>query len=158
MAAYADIAFATQLYGASYITTAFDRDGDGEIDTLDAELMFEIASAEIDSFLVGKIEMPLTTVPLDLKMRCVDIAVYRMCPDAATATVEKRTRFEAAQKWLEMVATNRIKLTAAPLTGEPLTGAHLTQRATVVTAAAAHYDQQENSRWFSRERTRRGDF
>jgi phage gp36-like protein len=154
MTAYADIAFATRLYGASYITTSFDRDNDGAVDTADVELMFDIVTAEINSYLVGRIEMPLTTVPLDLKMRCVDMCIYRMCPDAATATLEKTKRFETAIEWLKAVRDNKIKLTDDAVA---VTGTHLTQRAFIVPAVQAHYDQIEDARWFTRERARRGE-
>ncbi len=152
MAAYADIAFATSAYGSDYVTVSFDRDNDGVIDTADVELMFEIVSAEIDSFLVGKVPMPLVAVPLDLKMRCVDLCIYRMCPDASRLTTEKTERFKAAQKWLEMVAEGVIKLSAE---GAALTGANLNQRATITTAATALQDQEAGARWFKRDRVNR---
>jgi phage gp36-like protein len=152
MAAYADIAFATSLYGSDYVTVAFDRDNDGVVDTVAAELMFDIVSAEIDSFLVNKVPMPLTEVPLDLKMRCVDLCIYRMCPEASRLTTEKIDRFKAAQKWLEMVAEGVIKLTAD---GAALTGANKNQKATLTTAATAAQDQESDARWFKRDRTNR---
>lgn len=153
MAAYADIAFATQLYGEDYVTTSFDRNNDGEIDTADAELMLEIVSAEIDSYLVGRVApLPLSPVPLDLKMRCVDIAIYRMCPDAGRLTTEKTDRYKAALEWLKMVADNRIKLTSE---GAKVTDASLTQKARVIPAVTAYQDQEVDARWFRRENFRR---
>ncbi len=152
MAAYADIAFATSVYGENYVTTSFDRNNDGDIDTADVELMFEIVSAEIDSFLVGKVAMPLSPIPLDLKLRCVDLCIYRMCPDASTLTTEKIDRFKAAQTWLQMIARNEIKLTSA---GEATTGTHLTQRATLITQSEAMQEQECGARWFQRDRSNR---
>lgn len=152
MAAYATIAFATSVYGSDYVTVSFDRNNDGTIDTVDTELMLEIVSAEIDSFLVGKVPLPLTEVPLDLQMRCIDLCVYRMCPDASRLTTEKTERFKAAQKWLEMVAEGKIKLAAD---GTALTGANLNQRATLTTAATALQDQETDARWFKRDRATR---
>lgn len=145
--AYATIDFAVQLYGVDYVTVAFDRDNDGVIDTIATEAMLEIVSAEIDSYLVGRVPLPLTNVPLDLKMRCVDMAIYRMCPDAARLTTEKTDRFKAAESWLKMVARNEIKLTYEGAS----TGTHLTERARIVTATAAHSEQETDARWFSRE-------
>jgi len=150
VAAYATIADATALYGTDYVTVAFDRDGDGSIDTTAAELMLEVVSAEMDSFFVGRVEpLPISPVPLDLKMRCIDLAIYRMCPDAARLTEEKTKRFDAAQAWLKMVAKGEIKLTHD---SAAVTGANLAQRARVVTAATADGSQGDDTRWFSRKR------
>ena len=80
-------------------------------------------------------------------MRCVDMAIYRMCPDAARLTTEKTDRFKAAESWLKMVARNEIKLTYEGAS----TGTHLTERARIVTATAAHSEQETDARWFSRE-------
>lgn len=151
MAAYADIAFATSVYGEDFVTTSFDRNNDGIIDTTDVELMFEIVTAEIDSYLVGRVPLPLTTVPLDLKMRCVDLCIYRMCPDASRATTEKTERYKAAIAWLELVAANKIRLT---VDHEKATGTHETMKATIITAATAMQDQECNARWFDRRRTK----
>ncbi len=152
MAAYADIDFAISLYGEDYVTVAFDRDGDGEIDDTATEMVFEIVSSEIDSYLVGRIALPLTNVPLDLKMRCVDLCIYRMCPDAARLSEEKTKRFDAAISYLKMVARGEVKLT---YDGASAAGTHLTQRARIVTQEDADGEQGDNSRWFNR-RSRRG--
>lgn len=150
MAAYADIDFATSLYGEDYVKVSFDRDGDGEIDTVATEMVFEVVSSEIDSYLVGRVPLPLTDVPLDLKMRCVDLCIYRMCPDAARLTEEKKARFEAAISYLKMVARNEVKLT---FDSAPAAGTHLTQRARIVTQEEACSDQ-DGSRMFSRRKLR----
>lgn len=150
MPAYATIEDAVALYGEDYVTVAFDRNGDGEVDTEAAELMLEVVSSEIDSFLVGRVEpLPVSPVPRDLMMRCVDLAIYRMCPDAARLTEEKTRRFDAAQKWLAMVARGEIKLTYG---SAAVTSTHQTQRARIVTAEVARASQTENSRWFSRDK------
>jgi phage gp36-like protein len=145
--AYATQADAELLYGSDYVTVAFDRDGDGVIDSGLPELLFDIATAEINSFLAGRVPLPLSTVPSDVMMRCVDIAIYRACPSAAELTEEKTTRFKAAHDWLKMVAANEIKLTDD---GDSL-GTHLTQRARIITGANSYYEQDEGSRYFSRE-------
>jgi phage gp36-like protein len=112
--AYADLDYANGLYGPDYITPSVDRDGDGEITSEDealAEAMFDVVTAEMNSYFVGRVPLPLETVPLDLKMRCVDIFVYRMCTDAGTLSDIKKERFKAAIDWLTLVATNKVKLT-----------------------------------------------
>ena len=46
-----------------------------------------------------------------------------------------------------LVARNEIKLTYEGAS----TGTHLTERARIVTATAAHSEQETDARWFSRE-------
>ena len=148
--AYADADFAVTLYGEDYVLTSLDRDQDGVVDTILAAAMFDVCSSEIDSFFQGRVPLPIdpTRIPLDLKMRCVDLVMYRAASDPATMSTIKETRFKAAQEWLQMVAKNQIKLSYA---AEPATGTHLTQRAEVVTAKAAHYEQTSEARRFSRK-------
>lgn len=146
---YASLADANLLYGTEYVTMAFDRDRDSAVDTGLAELMFRLATTEIDSFLVGRVPLPLDPVPLDVMMRCVDIAIYRACPSAAQLTEEKTKRFDAAQAWLTMVAKGEIKLTNNE---GGSAGTHLTNRADLVTAESAYYEQVEGARWFGKHR------
>jgi phage gp36-like protein len=113
--------------------------------------MLEVVSAEADSYMVGRVgPLPLENVPLDLKMRCIDLAIYRMCPSADRLTNEKVDRFKAAIEWFKMVAENKIKLAVS---GEAVAGS-LTQKARLTTANEAACEQDEGSRWFSRRRTR----
>ncbi len=114
MDAYADLDYARGLYGPDYIDPSVDRDGDNEITSEDEALaaaMFDVVTAEMNSYFVGRVPLPLETIPLDLKMRCVDIFVYRMCTDAGTLSEIKKDRFKAAIDWLTLVATNKVKLT-----------------------------------------------
>ncbi len=126
MAAYATVAQATALYGLPYLTVACDRDGDGDLDSTEFEAQLDLASTEINGYLLGRYALPLTGPALDvLSKKCVDIAVYN---SAATADVGNdliTARYEAAIKFLELVAQNRIKLelatdtAAASLTHSP---------------------------------------
>jgi phage gp36-like protein len=148
--AYADADFAITLYGEDYVLTALDRDQDRVVDTALAEAMFDVCSAEMDSFFMGRVPLPLdvSKIPLDLKMRCVDLVMYRASSDAASMSTIKETRFKAAQEWLQMVAANKIKLTYG---SESVAGPHLVEQARVVTAATAHYEQTCEARRFSRK-------
>ncbi len=148
--AYASAAYAVELYGLDYVLTSFDLDQDGSVDEALADMMLEVASSEMDSFFQGRVPLPIPEdkVPLDLKMRCVDIAIYRAATDPLRASVIKETRFKAAQDWLKMVARNEIKLS---FEGASL-GTHLTQRAETVIAARAHREQDPDARRFSRKR------
>jgi phage gp36-like protein len=148
MAAYADLDYATSLYGAEYINASIDRDGDDAITAADtdlAEAMFDVVTAEMNSYFVGRVSLPLANPPLDLKMRCVDIFIYRMCTDAGTLSEIKKARFEAAIAWLTLVATNKVKLTT--LDGSS-TGANAVASARLTTAAYQSLD--DGSRRFSR--------
>ena len=148
MAAYATEAYAIQMYGADYVTLAFDRDGDGVSDAGVADLWLDIATDEINARLAGKVALPVTTVPRILKVRCVDIAIYRASPSASELTEEKKARYKAAMDWLEAIADNKVKLTDD--NGVPL-AAHLTQRVTLVTGQDAYAQQASGVRYFSRE-------
>ncbi len=148
--AYGSIARAIELYGSDYVTVSCDRDGDGAIDTAATEAMLDVVDAMINGYLLGKIPLPLETVPLDLEKYAIDIAIYEMCPTQSVRTEEKVKRYDAAITWLKSVRDNKNKLTkggaAAP---EPAAGQHMTAHATVATAREARHELTQGDRFFT---------
>ena len=104
-----------QRFGIDAVLTASDRNGKGEINVTIVTLALVDATAEIDSYLAAKYDLPLTTVPTILARICSDIAMYRMSADIGALTEEKRTRFDDAIKWLRDVAKGTASLGLATL-------------------------------------------
>lgn len=98
-------------YGAETLALLTDRDGDGDGDPGAAERALADAAAEIDTYLAGRYDLPLSPGRAALLRRpAVDIAVYRLAADAATATDERRRRYEDAVRYLEKIASGEIRL------------------------------------------------
>lgn len=66
------------------------------------------ASAEIDAYLQGRYELPLTHIPAVLPRLACDIARYRLWDDRASEEV--RDRYKDAVRMLEMIAKGVIDL------------------------------------------------
>jgi phage gp36-like protein len=64
----------------------------------------------INGYLLGRVTLPLAIVPEDVKLACVDIAVYRMCPNAVALTEQKKERNEMALQWLKDVKSGKVHL------------------------------------------------
>lgn len=67
------------------------------------------ASAELDSYLAGRYDLPLAITPPALVGYCVDIALYRGT-DSVAVPEERRTRYEDAIRWAVKVGEGKIKL------------------------------------------------
>ena len=102
--AYATTRDITDRYGPDALTIASDRDGDGQPDPDAVARSLGDASAEIDSYLQVRYELPLAVVPPVLVRLCVDIAIYRLSATADIATEEQRRRYDDAIRWLQEVA------------------------------------------------------
>ena len=85
-----------------------DTEGAGVID--DAKLLTALTDAdeEIDSYLAGTYDLPLTSVPARLKTLACDIARYNLFADAPPEAVQ--TRYDGALDWLKLVAKGIVKL------------------------------------------------
>ncbi|MCH4295571.1 DUF1320 domain-containing protein [Shewanella sp. 3B26] len=66
------------------------------------------ASAEIDSYLAGRYQLPLAQAPEVLIRSCCDVARYLLLGDRAPEQVEKR--YQAVVKWLTLVSKGDIQL------------------------------------------------
>lgn len=80
----------------------------GEINLPVLEQALADASAEIDSYLGGRYQLPLAVVPDALERSCCDVARYLLLGDRAPEQVEKR--YNAVVKWLTLVSKGDIQL------------------------------------------------
>ena len=80
----------------------------GEINLPVLEQALTDASAEIDSYLAGRYQLPLSNAPDVLERNCCDIARYLLLGDRAPEQVEKR--YQAVVKWLTLVSKGDIQL------------------------------------------------
>ena len=108
--AYAGEQQIIERYGADTLLLAADRDGDGEIDSEVVRRALEDASAEIDTYLAAKYDLPLPKVPEVLARLSVDIALYRLSSTTAEGTDERRRRYEDAVKLLKRIASGEVSL------------------------------------------------
>lgn len=107
-------------YGAEALLLLTDRAGRGEADATVAERALADAASEIEAHLAGRYELPLEPGrAAALRRPAVDIAVYRLAADAATATDERRRRYEDAVRYLERIASGEIRLGAEAVPAPP---------------------------------------
>ena len=108
------MAYATQQdivdrYGEDQLAIAFDRDGDGNVDTDSVTAALADASDEIDGYLAGRYRLPLADPPRILTFLAVDIALYKGSVETVV-TDERRRRYDDAIAYLTKVATGKIAL------------------------------------------------
>lgn len=97
-------------YSQETLLLLADRDGDQVIDSAVVDQALADASAEIDTYVAAKYDLPLQQVPEVLKRLCVDIVIYRLSSDADMATEEKRQRYEDAIALLARIAKGTVSL------------------------------------------------
>lgn len=145
---------AVDLYGADYVITSADRDGDGALELAPFTRALAVATAEVLGYLVGRVALPLdlATYPQFRKLT-IDCAIYHSCPTADVLTDEKKARYAAAIAYLEKVATGRVVLVLdSPAGPEP---APRVSSAETSPAQELYYQADTGARTFSRERLRR---
>ena len=107
-------------YGQDALVLAADRDGDGIADAGVVAEALSAASAEMDSYIGAKYDLPLPSVPEVLKAKCVDVALYRLAQRPGAMTDEIKDRYEKALAWLKDLARGLVSLgieTAPPSAG-----------------------------------------
>lgn len=110
---YATQAQAETLYGVEYIALACDRDGDGAVDVASFAKWLEVATREMNMYLLGRYPLPLSAPPEYFQQLCVDIAVYQGAATADVATNAIEKRYMQAIKVLEAIRDNKVKLETA---------------------------------------------
>lgn len=90
-----------------------DRDGDGIADVEVVDRAIADASAEIDTYVGKRYELPMGSPPEVLTRLCVDIVVYRLSADADMATDERRKRYDDAIGFLRLIARGEVSLGVA---------------------------------------------
>lgn len=151
--AYADLAYAIEVYGENYVKTSCDRDADDEVDIESFERALIRATSRINGFLVGKIGLPLTLVPEVLRIYCVDLAIEDCSSTADTATEIKTKRAERAMSELKLIAAGKMRLIqdeTEPGDGEDI-GSHM---AVLETEQQRSTYLVEGTRAFTRTRMR----
>ena len=100
MAVYASAQDIEDAYGLDWLIISSDREGDGTEDSTSVSQALTDASAEIDSYVAAKYDLPLATTPTRFVKLAVDMAVYHLSTDAGVLTEEKRQRYDDAIRWL----------------------------------------------------------
>lgn len=114
------MAYATQQqlierYGEQALLVAADR-GAGAIDTDAVSRALDDATAEIETYVARRYDLPLPMVPTILQQLACDIAFYRLSADAGSGTDEKRKRYEDAKELLARLADGSVRLGFQPQT------------------------------------------
>jgi phage gp36-like protein len=105
---YATEADLVDRYGEDELVQLTDRLGTGAIDADVLARALADAAAEVDSYLRGRVSLPLASPPAELVWVQADIARYRL--HGVRATEEARKRYEDARSWLRDVAAGRVLL------------------------------------------------
>ncbi|WP_151720214.1 gp436 family protein [Gemmobacter serpentinus] len=107
---YASQSDIVTLYGANALVVA-DHDRDGVPDTEAVTRALDLASAEIDTYIGRRYNLPLPVASTPHLMQlCVDIALYRLALSQDVASTEHRTRYEDAITTLVRIADGRAAL------------------------------------------------
>jgi phage gp36-like protein len=154
VAAYATIQDALERYGEDYVIVSCDRNGNGELDDEAFALALEDASDWIDSYLAGRITLPLdpTTIPRRLVKVCIDVAIYELCEGAPTMTTQKKERYESAKEFMIAVRNGERRLT---LDQETVQSPNATQEAQTVIQQAQKCERITGSRLYTRDTLRK---
>lgn len=147
--AYATEADAIAIHGADYVITSCDRTGDGTLDSAAFARHLNGATDEIDSYLYGRVALPLLNVPRILVIHCVNMAIASACAEAGPVSTRKLDLEAKAIKFLEDVQANKRKLISD---GAASTGPNLAQSASISTAADQVLALSCGSRRFTRDK------
>ncbi len=124
-------------FGDREVIMMTDRARLGVIDTSVLSYALDQADAEIDPYLAGHYQLPLTSIPRLLVGFACDIARYRLSAGATNDTEEVRTRYLEATKFLTRIANREVSL------GPDILNKPVTQAVTIKISTAS-------SRVFSR--------
>lgn len=97
-------------FGNDEVIAITDRALTGAIDPSILGNALDMASAEMDSYLSGRYQLPLTTVPRFLVGLCCDIARHHLCVGGTRGSEEIRDRYKDAVRFLELAAAGKLTL------------------------------------------------
>lgn len=105
-------------FGEREVIALTDRDNLGYVDAPLLEDRLAKATAEIETYLVGRYTVPLSVVSPLITTYCCDIARYRLSGAQVTEVDAVRNRYKDAIRFLEAVRDGKIDLGAdvAPAT------------------------------------------
>ncbi|OSI25065.1 gp436 family protein [Neisseria dumasiana] len=115
---YAAVADLVARYGEATITGLTDLNRKGTVDADTAQQALDDAAAEIDGYLMNRYELPLPKPLRILTVYCCDIAIYRLCTGKRQLTEDIAHRYEAAVKFLQLVAAGKVELGKTESDGE----------------------------------------
>ena len=95
-----------------------DDDDAGVVDESVVTKAIADADAEIDGYCGQRYTVPFTTVPAMIRKLSVDIAVYNLFSRRQGAPEGRKTRYDAAIKFLERVADGKAVVTGVEGTTE----------------------------------------
>lgn len=107
---YATQTDAENMYGTDFVITSTDRDRDGSVDATVMAAALERADSDINGALAGRVSLPLTEVPANLKYIAIDLALYYAAVTCDVATTRHETMFEQANAKLDRMSKNVEKL------------------------------------------------
>lgn len=112
MANYATEANVEAQFGVNEAQLAGDQAGTSNAEEITAAWLKALtdATAEMDSYLSVRYDLPFTSTPPVVERVCGDIGMYRISFTSHTLTDEKRVRYEDALKWLKGVAAGEVDL------------------------------------------------
>ena len=110
---YATLEDMLDRFGDDEVYIAFDRIGDGELDSAAVDQALSDADDEINTYLSARYQLPLVTVPPVLTRLAAQITLYHGSP-GTTMTEEKRTRYKDAVIMLGKIGSGAISLGLAP--------------------------------------------
>jgi len=154
VAAYATIQDALDRYGEDYVIVSADRDGNGVLDDEALTLALEDASDWIDSYLAGRVALPLDPlhIPRRLIKVCIDVAIYELCEGAPTMTTQKKERYESAKEFMLDVKTGARRLT---FDQELMQSPNSTQSAQIAIQPQQRVERVCGSRLYTRDTLRK---
>lgn len=109
---YATSSDMTAQFGSREVVALTDRDDDGVIDAAVMASALAQASAEIDTYLVGRYTLPLANTFPMLTIYCCDIARYRLSGSDVAEVETTRNRYKDAIRFLESVRDGKTRLGA----------------------------------------------
>lgn len=111
MATYAVQQDMVDRFGESELVRITDRTSDRSGTTIDTTVLARAladAHSDIDSYLMGRYSLPLTTVPTRLKTACADLARYKLYHRDPPEHI--RRTYEDQVRWLEKVGEGKLAL------------------------------------------------
>ena len=96
--------------GAAVLKELLDKDGDGTADSALVTDVLARADAEVNSAIQVAVQLPLVTTPDAVKYAATDVAAFvafQYGTAAQGVPDQIRSRYEAALRWLDDVATRK---------------------------------------------------
>ncbi|PVX80050.1 gp436 family protein [Paraburkholderia unamae] len=108
--AYAAQTDMVSRFGEDEVVAITDRQMSGAIDPDALGDALDTASAEMDTYLSGRYQLPLAPVPRFLVTLCCDIARYQLCVGGTRLSDDIRDRYRDAVRFLELAAAGKVTL------------------------------------------------